>query len=512
LLALPVSPGALALLLPHAKEPAVRERWAAALADERPHVRSAAARVITVSGLRDLTPAVAAALEAESDADAAEEQLLACLLLAPDSAWPAAERAARRLSSDVAATYVAWIAMHRQAVLPSHLFALAGQVATATLATGLARATASVEPPARRTIAAAARSLGIALWRQFLVRVDGNNHALLLDEHVLRDALDDPDRAIVERAALSVVKYASVGISGAAELVGTVAIMAERAGGASPTLRVAAVLGARAVGLPEAGDADLTALVERWSMDDADRRLLIDLELLLSGAERAAAQKRLGVERWLEWVGTNLQGPPPTRLIRTLTSYPRELVRDTLRAAGCRPSREAIWLAVTYRRDGRPERVSVQQHRLSRQCRRAAAAIGMASLQMAGEPFAPVPHFVRVDLHGRSLDCLEEYAGYSEALVAAAAAPQRTLPHVDREVRPNYTADALRAQVQGVVILRAQVAPSGCVCYAEVRRGIDDGLDLEALAALTRWRFRPIPHDDTRVIRQISVEMTFAVR
>ena len=49
-LAGPLSPGSVALLVEHRNEPGVRERWAAALKDDRPEVRTAAARVIYVSG------------------------------------------------------------------------------------------------------------------------------------------------------------------------------------------------------------------------------------------------------------------------------------------------------------------------------------------------------------------------------------------------------------------------------------------------------------------------------
>src|SRR5262249_47979546 len=74
LLARPVSPGAVALLVEISAVPAAQARLSAALADSDPDVRAAAARVIFVSGLRSLIPAVASALADEGNGLAAFEE------------------------------------------------------------------------------------------------------------------------------------------------------------------------------------------------------------------------------------------------------------------------------------------------------------------------------------------------------------------------------------------------------------------------------------------------------
>src|SRR5215471_381678 len=64
-------------------------------------------------------------------------------------------------------------------------------------------------------------------------------------------------------------------------------------------------------------------------------------------------------------------------------------------------------------------------------------------------------------------------------------------PRVLKEVRPNYTSDAMRAKVQGVVVLECVVRPDGSVGDISVTRSLDStfGLDQEAIKAAKGWRF-----------------------
>ena len=67
------------------------------------------------------------------------------------------------------------------------------------------------------------------------------------------------------------------------------------------------------------------------------------------------------------------------------------------------------------------------------------------------------------------------------------------LPKPLREVKPQYTADAMRAKVQGTVLLECVVLPDGTVGKVEVVRSLDSafGLDQEAIKAAKQWRFAP---------------------
>ena len=62
-----------------------------------------------------------------------------------------------------------------------------------------------------------------------------------------------------------------------------------------------------------------------------------------------------------------------------------------------------------------------------------------------------------------------------------------------REVKPQYTSDAMRAKVQGTVLLECVVRPDGSVGDMQVVRSLDPtfGLDQEAIKAAKQWRFAP---------------------
>jgi protein TonB len=88
------------------------------------------------------------------------------------------------------------------------------------------------------------------------------------------------------------------------------------------------------------------------------------------------------------------------------------------------------------------------------------------------------------------------------------------LPRVIKEVRPNYTADAMRAKVQGTVWVEAVVLPDGSVGEVSVVRSLDQtfGLDQEALKAARQWRFVPGTRFGQPVSVLVTIELTFTLR
>jgi protein TonB len=87
-------------------------------------------------------------------------------------------------------------------------------------------------------------------------------------------------------------------------------------------------------------------------------------------------------------------------------------------------------------------------------------------------------------------------------------------PRVLKEVKPTYTAEAMRAKVQGVVWLRCVVMPDGSVGRVEVVRSLDStfGLDQEAVKAARQWRFAPGMRLGEPVAVRITIELTFTLR
>jgi periplasmic protein TonB len=87
-------------------------------------------------------------------------------------------------------------------------------------------------------------------------------------------------------------------------------------------------------------------------------------------------------------------------------------------------------------------------------------------------------------------------------------------PIVLREVKPQYTADAMRAKIQGIVIVECVVMPDGTVAEAQVVKSLDPtfGLDQEAIKAAKMWRFVPGKKQGQPVPVLITIELTFNLR
>ena len=87
-------------------------------------------------------------------------------------------------------------------------------------------------------------------------------------------------------------------------------------------------------------------------------------------------------------------------------------------------------------------------------------------------------------------------------------------PRLLRSVRPNYTAEAMRAKVQGVVRLEGVVLPDGSVGDVKVIRSLDQvfGLDQEAIKAAKQFRFVPGTRFGEPVAVLVSFEIEFTLR
>jgi len=83
-----------------------------------------------------------------------------------------------------------------------------------------------------------------------------------------------------------------------------------------------------------------------------------------------------------------------------------------------------------------------------------------------------------------------------------------------KEVKPAYTAEAMRAKVQGTVWIECIVMPDGSVGDVRVTKSLDSvfGLDQEAIKAARQWRFRPGLRQGEPVPVIVTIELTFTLR
>lgn len=87
-------------------------------------------------------------------------------------------------------------------------------------------------------------------------------------------------------------------------------------------------------------------------------------------------------------------------------------------------------------------------------------------------------------------------------------------PRVLREIRPEYTSEAMRARIQGTVWLDVVVLPDGTVGDVTVSKSLDSvfGLDSQAVAAARQWLFAPGTRLGEPVAVLVTLELFFNLR
>ena len=87
-------------------------------------------------------------------------------------------------------------------------------------------------------------------------------------------------------------------------------------------------------------------------------------------------------------------------------------------------------------------------------------------------------------------------------------------PRLLREVKPQYTAEALRAKITGTVILEMVVLSDGKVGDVRITRSLDPvfGLDEEAIKAARQWLFAPGTRFGEPVAILVSLALEFNLR
>jgi TonB family protein len=88
------------------------------------------------------------------------------------------------------------------------------------------------------------------------------------------------------------------------------------------------------------------------------------------------------------------------------------------------------------------------------------------------------------------------------------------LPTVVKNVKANYTKEAMEARVEGTVWLSAVVQSDGKVGEVKVTGSLDKqfGLDDAAVNAIKQWEFTPGTREGRPVAVRVDVEMTFHLK
>jgi TonB family protein len=129
----------------------------------------------------------------------------------------------------------------------------------------------------------------------------------------------------------------------------------------------------------------------------------------------------------------------------------------------------------------------------------------------------------RVTRNGKRFDVLVSDAAdvRINSVIPPAVANVHTLcdpgvvsPRVLQQAKPAYTAEALRLNIQGSVMLGAVVMPNGTLTNIRVERSLDDryGLDDSAIDAARQWRFTPGTVSGQPVPVAVALEMAFIIK
>ena len=111
------------------------------------------------------------------------------------------------------------------------------------------------------------------------------------------------------------------------------------------------------------------------------------------------------------------------------------------------------------------------------------------------------------DCHADPAAARQAVAEAARSHIAGDARPR----FVVTKVRPTYTFEALRARIQGSVLLELIVRSDGLPDEIRVIGSLDPGLDEEAMAAARPWRFQPGRVGDAPVDVLVTIVMDFRV-
>jgi|GEM_PF-4249335 len=93
-----------------------------------------------------------------------------------------------------------------------------------------------------------------------------------------------------------------------------------------------------------------------------------------------------------------------------------------------------------------------------------------------------------------------DYAHLTHAVIA---------PKLVHSLDPEYTPQALAAQIEGTVVLQAVIGASGYITHASVHCPLPAGLDQKALAVVKHWRYQPASMDTVEIPVLTTVDVIF---
>ena len=510
----PLTPGAVALLA-NSGDSAAAEQARTALSHSDPTVRAVAARVLGIGRVRGAVPNLRAALEGESDEAAAAEMVRALLYFGDPELVGAVETRLPGAPSAVN-SYLAWLLTASPDDSAERLERLfkSRPPADFTYASELVvRAVTRVPKERDRALRGL---LGIAaspMWRATLDQLGAT--VTEAEGAVIQQALASADEAIRETTVWAIIARLSKSDATPAGVL-EAALPADMRGATDAAV---------SVGWEQFG-RELVARRHRQvrTPDRADlirsEGVVSDLRLLLqltetSRAERDAAADVLGERNVAKALPSPVPESAPRRgqvAMRTAPIPWPALLPDLLKVTRC-PVTNAVRIAmfeISYRPDGRPQSVGTMPTELPPECAPAVAALARLTI---ADPLDRIldgeKQYVVLLVSSDHLACLRADQVTPRAEGQRVGRGRIKQPTKIRDVRPLYPPPAQNARVQGLVIVEAVISSTGCVRNLKVLRSVHPLLDLEAVRAVSEWRFTPTLLDGVAVPVIMTVTVNF---
>ena len=152
--------------------------------------------------------------------------------------------------------------------------------------------------------------------------------------------------------------------------------------------------------------------------------------------------------------------------------------------------------------DGKPADIKVVRSRDAGLDKKAIEALTEWRFKPAMTDGKPVPVLVTIEMSFT----LRDRQVYDKTFAGVIA------PVVIKEVKPSYTADAMRRKVSGSVEVEGIVGVDGRFTELRVIKALDAELDARAISAASMWAFRPATLNGRPVPYRVAIELTFTLR
>ena len=516
-IARPLTPAAVVLLLPYTSQPKVVERLALALRDRNPQVRAVAARIAFTTRHQQLLPALTAALETESEAVPGAEMVRALALIGGAASDDVVFRATPRLTASATGAWLDVVgrprpvdALSRLAVLRHRADAvLVSLVSTHGDAVSRAFAQLSSAPelePAYLAMVARLNRMDAPLpWPLIECGLQASPAVRLNLVRILLGRQESGSTLPPE--AITAVDDLRTRLSPIDDPWLAITFELGRRGEPGAT---AMPLG------PAIAALDASRKPDNWGYDGWLRRLANGEEAMLRARVPDLPPRDIWGEeprRIPRSSAPVVSAAPQTELVaRMVHPLTPGLAAELGALTGCTSAPDQVLaVQVAYRPTGQVREVYTPVGVGAARCGQAARLLAAIDFAAGLEPLSPArTDLVLVGFRPEDAKCsrVDMKGGGSEIRVG----PGRVrAPRKVRNVPPAYPKAMQDQRIQGVVIIEATIATTGCVSDATVLRSVHPTMDAAALAAVSLWEYEPSLFDGTPVPVIMTVTVNFTL-